>query len=59
MSLYEAEHGVMPIQIRPDVIVRIHGIPWDLTAEEAQRIANVILAFGYEIAPSKRTEVAA
>lgn len=36
--------GVIPIPIRADLIVQIHGIPFDLTRAEAQRVANVILA---------------
>jgi len=34
----------MSIQLRPDVIVRIHGIPHDLTASEARKLANVMIA---------------
>ncbi len=33
-----------PIPIRPDVIVKLIGVPSDLTAREAQKIANVIMA---------------
>lgn len=33
-----------PVPIRPDVIVRIIGIPSDLTKKEATRIANIVLA---------------
>lgn len=36
--------NILPIQIRPDLIVRIHGVPFDLTETEARRIANVIIA---------------
>ena len=35
---------IMPIEIRPDYCVQIMGIPHDLTAEEARKIASVILA---------------
>ncbi len=35
---------VFPIPIRPGVIVKVAGIPSDLTPEEAQKIGNVILA---------------
>jgi hypothetical protein len=38
------EDEIIPIQIRDNVIVRIHGIPHDLTRGEATKIANVILA---------------
>lgn len=40
------EAEIITIPIRPDVAVRIHGIPHDLTAEEANRIAAVVLAYG-------------
>lgn len=40
---FEPAH-VFPIQIRPDLIVRFHGIPHDLTEAEAKRIAGVIMA---------------
>ncbi len=33
-----------PIPIRPDVIVKLIGVPSDLTAREAQKISNVIMA---------------
>lgn len=36
--------NILPIQIRPDLVVRIHGVPFDLTETEARRIANVIIA---------------
>lgn len=36
--------NVFPIPIRPDVIVRIHGLPFDLSAAEAEKIANVVKA---------------
>jgi hypothetical protein len=36
----------IPIPLRPGLIVRIEGIPTDLSGAEAQKIANVILAFG-------------
>jgi hypothetical protein len=35
---------ILPIQIREDVTVQIAGIPHDLTREEAQKIARVVLA---------------
>lgn len=40
----EADPVIMPIEIRPDYFVQIMGIPHDLTAEEARKIAGVILA---------------
>jgi hypothetical protein len=36
--------NVFPIPIRPDVVVRIQGLPFDLTDVEARKIASVILA---------------
>lgn len=36
--------NVFPIQIRENLIVRIHGLPFDLTEAEAERIANVVKA---------------
>ena len=39
---------IIPIQIRPDLIVRIAHIPHDLTPKEAARIAGVIKALAVE-----------
>lgn len=36
----------VPVPIRSDLYVTINGIPPDLTADEAEKIANVIRAFG-------------
>ena len=36
--------NVYPIPIRADLVVRIHGLPFDLTKAEAERIANVVRA---------------
>lgn len=38
------QSDIIPIQIRPDLIVRIAHIPHDLTKLEAQRISGVVLA---------------
>jgi len=35
---------VLPIAIRPDVTVRVHHLPYDLTPAEAARLAAVIVA---------------
>ena len=35
----------VPVPLRPGSIVQINGIPVDLTAEEAKKIANVVMAF--------------
>lgn len=37
--------SVIPVQIRVDRIVELHGVPLDLSLREANKIANVILAF--------------
>ena len=36
--------NVFPIPIRPDVVVRIHGMPFDLTTAEAEKIAAIVRA---------------
>ncbi len=35
---------VLPVALRPDLIVQIAGLPYDLSKVEAQRLANIILA---------------
>lgn len=37
-------NAVLPIPIREDLIVQVHGIPFDLSEAEANKIANVIRA---------------
>lgn len=37
-------NSIMPIQLRPDLTVYIQGLPFDLSAHEARKLANVILA---------------
>ena len=39
-----AASNVLNIPLRADLIVRVHGLPFDLTSGEAKKIANVILA---------------
>lgn len=39
-----ASANVYPIPIRADLVVRIHGLPFDLTKSEAEKIANVVRA---------------
>lgn len=46
LAAYEAQQGIVPIAIRPDVIVRVQRLPHDLTPAEADKIARVVLAFG-------------
>lgn len=43
-TTHQASANVFPIQIRENVVVRIHGLPFDLTKSEATRIANVVNA---------------
>lgn len=38
--------NVVPVPIREDVVVKVGNLPFDLTADEARKIANVILAYG-------------
>ena len=40
----EVQTITFPVPIRPGVIVRVTGIPSDLTPDEAEKIGNVILA---------------
>lgn len=40
--------NVFPIQIRENLVVRIHSLPFDLTKSEAERIANVVKAMAIE-----------
>ena len=40
--------NVFPIQIRENLVIRVHGLPFDLTKAEAERIANVIKAMAME-----------
>ena len=42
--IQQASANVFPIQIREGLVVRIHGLPFDLTQAEAERIANVVKA---------------
>lgn len=36
--------SILPIPLRADLIVRIQGLPFDMTEAEAKKIANVVLA---------------
>ena len=42
------QNTILPIQIRPDVTVLVQGIPHDLTKEEANKLAAVVLAMATE-----------
>lgn len=44
----QASVNILPIQIRADLTVKIQGLPFDLTASEAARIANIIKAMAIE-----------
>jgi hypothetical protein len=39
-----ASVSILPIPIRPDLIIHVQGLPYDLTVAEAAKIANVIRA---------------
>jgi hypothetical protein len=39
-----AGSNVLNIPLRADLLVRVHGLPYDLTSAEAKKIANVVLA---------------
>ncbi|RUW92284.1 hypothetical protein [Mesorhizobium sp. M7A.F.Ca.US.010.02.1.1] len=39
-----ASVSILPIPIRPELVVQIQGLPYDLTPAEANKIANVIRA---------------
>lgn len=41
---HPASANVFPIPIRENIVVRIHGLPFDLTSSEAEKIANVVKA---------------
>lgn len=43
-TTYSTATNVLPIPIRPDLVVRIQGLPFDLTALEAEKIAAVVKA---------------
>lgn len=38
----------LPIPLRQNLTVRVFGLPYDLTAAEAKKIANIILAHAIE-----------
>jgi hypothetical protein len=38
------ESSILPIPLREGLVVRIQGLPFDLTAQEAKKIANVVMA---------------
>lgn len=43
-----AGSGIVPIPLRADLTVHIQGLPFDLSAREAKKIANVILAMALD-----------
>ena len=43
------DEGIISIQIRTDLIVRIQGIPWNLTKREAAKITSVVSALTFEV----------
>ena len=56
IDAFEAHMGIIPIQIRRDVVVKIHGIPYDLTREEAERLILIIKAHVMQSAPAPEGE---
>jgi hypothetical protein len=36
--------NILPIPLRPNLVVQIAGLPFDLTTNEARKIANIVLA---------------
>lgn len=46
MKTSRFEDDIIPIALRKDLTVRIQGLPRDMTKDEAQKVANVILALG-------------
>ncbi len=40
--------NILPIPIRPDLTIKVQGLPFDLTMSEASKIANVIKALASE-----------
>ena len=41
--------SILPIPIRADLVIYVQGLPFDLTAAEANKIANVIKAMAADI----------
>lgn len=39
---------ILPIPIRPGLVIRVQGIPFDLQMSEAKKIANVIIAMSIQ-----------
>lgn len=52
IARYEADSGIIPVPIRRDCTVRIHGLPADLTTAEAEKVAAVVKA--YTVSPTSR-----
>lgn len=44
-----ANDQIMPIPIRPGHVVHIHGMPFDMTKEEADKIIRVVMALANSI----------
>jgi len=42
-------NSILPIPIRADLVIHIQGLPFDLTAAEAKKIASVIQAMAMQI----------
>ena len=52
-SPYYWENGYFPIQLRDDAVVYIKDIPWDLTLDEAKKLAAVIEAIAEQPEPDE------
>lgn len=51
---YAFEAEIIPVEIRPGEFVQIYGIPYDLTEQEADKIARVVKAYATGTAPDRR-----
>jgi hypothetical protein len=47
-ELDESSDVTFPVPIRPNLVVKISGLPSDLTKKEASKIANVVLALAVD-----------
>jgi hypothetical protein len=40
-----AGRDILPITIRPELTIFVHGIPHDLTSREAEKIAKIVRSY--------------
>jgi hypothetical protein len=45
--------STVPIPIRADLTILVHGLPFDLTESEARKISNVVLAMAMPSGPNE------